>query len=108
MKIILNILIILLVAAVVAGGLSLVVNNTSIASADGGEGGQPPAMNGTGTQSAAQRPARPDGGDEGGASLGSGLLQVLVTLTKLAGIGLVVLTVQKIIGLSSKRRPQSA
>jgi hypothetical protein len=104
MKTVLNIIVILLVAAVIAAGLSLVVNNTSIASGPDRAGGQPPAMSDTGTT--AQRPARPDDGGEGGVSLGSGLLQVLVTLAKLTGVTMLVLAIQKIVGLSLKRRPQ--
>lgn len=103
MKTILNIILILLVAAVVAGGFYLVVNNTSIASGPGGEGGQPPSM--TGSEGA--RPERPEGMSEGGehgASVGQGLIQVLVTLAKLAAITVVVLLAEKGISLVSKKR----
>jgi hypothetical protein len=104
MKTILNIVIILFVAAVVAGGFSLIVNNTSSASGPGGEGGQPPAMTATDGQTAGQRPERP-GGE--GASIGQGLLQVLVTLAKLTGITVIVLLVEKGINLLSKKRTVS-
>jgi hypothetical protein len=103
MKTILNIVIILFVAAVVAGGFSLIVNNTSSASGSGGEGGQPPAMTAIDGQTTSQRPEHPEGGDEG-ASIGQGLLQMLVTLAKLTGITVIVLLVEKAISLLSKKR----
>jgi hypothetical protein len=112
MKTILNIAIILLVAAVVAGGYALIVNNTSIASGPGGEGGQPPVMTSANGQTASgQMPARPEGGPdregEGGASIGQGLLQVLVTLVKLAGITAIVLLIEKGFTQLGKRAPRS-
>jgi hypothetical protein len=106
MKTILNIVIILFVAAVVAGGFSLIVNNTSSASSSGGEGRQPPAMTTTDGQTTDQRPERPEGGGEG-ASIGQGLLQVLVTLAKLTGITVIVLLIEKGINLLSKKRTVS-
>jgi hypothetical protein len=109
MKIILRIITILLVAAVVAGTLTLIVNNTASAtSGPGGEGGQPPSMNSTN----GQMPARPEGGPngdrEGGASIGQGLLQVLVTLAKVAGITVVVLLIEKGVSLLKKNAPKAA
>jgi len=95
MKTILRIVIILLLAALVAGAFNLAVSNT--ASGSNGTGGQFQAQ---GTDSG-QRPSRPDGGGEGregregGASLGAGLLGLLVSLAKLAGIGAIVLFLQK-------------
>jgi hypothetical protein len=107
MKTILNIFlmttVILLIATAVAGGYTLIVNNSSLASSPGGEGGQPPAMTGTGDQTTGQPPAR----HEGGASAGMGLIQVLITLAKLAGIGAIVLLVEKGIDLIGKRRADS-
>jgi hypothetical protein len=100
MKTILNIVIILFVAAVIAGGFSLIVNNTSSVSGPGGEGGQPPATTSNDGQITGQRP---DGGNEG-ASIGQGLLQVLVTIIKLIGIAGIVLLVEKGISLLSKKR----
>jgi hypothetical protein len=104
MKTILNIIMILLVAAVIAGGLSIIVNNTSIASGPDGIGGQPLAMTSANGQTTAQLPERLEGGEEGGASAGRGLLEVLVTLTKLIGITIVVLLLEKGVSLLSKKR----
>jgi hypothetical protein len=92
MKIFFKIMIILLVAAVVAGGFSLTVNNTSIASRPGGEGGQAPAgISGT------KAPARPEGGRNEQASIAGGFAGLLGTLAKLAGISAVVQLFQKAI-----------
>jgi len=97
MKTILRIVIILLLATLVAGTFNLAVNNTTSTAGSNSAGGQTPAQ---GTDSG-QRPSRPDGGGEGregregGASLGAGLLGLLVSLAKLAGIGAIVLFLQK-------------
>jgi hypothetical protein len=107
MKTILNILIILFVAAVIARGFTLIVNNTASTSGPGGEGGQPPAMtsaDGQTMQPPSHSEVSPGGEDNGGASLGMGLLKILVTLAKLTGITLVVLFVEKAISLLSKKR----
>ncbi len=111
MKTILNVTLIvmtiLLAAAAVAGGYWLLVNNTSLLSGSGGEGMPPAAMTNAGDQLAGQPPARPEGGERGGASIGMGLLQVFVTLAKLAGVGAVVFLVEKAINRVSKKRAAS-
>jgi hypothetical protein len=96
---VMNIVIILLVAAIISGGFSLYVNNTS---SSGGEGGQPPAM----TSADGTMPAHTEGG-EGGTSIGFGLIQVLITLAKLAGITVVVLLIEKGVTLLGKRAPRA-
>lgn len=102
MKTILNIVIILLVAAIVAAGFSLIVNNTSLASGSDEEGHQRPTMSADG-----EMPTRPEGDHEEGASIGVGLLQVLVTLAKLSGIAALVLLAEKGFSLLSKRTPRA-
>ncbi len=108
MKTILRIIVILLVAALVAGGFALAVGNTSSATTGfNAEGGQPPAMTtGANGQSTQQMPSRPEGGfgdREGGASLG-GLLGIFGTLAKLAGITVIVLLIEKGIGLLTNKK----
>ncbi len=91
MKTILKIITILLMATLVAGGFHLIVNQTTSLSSSDPAGEQPPALaNTSGT-----RPEGPEGPDEGGASFGLGLLQVLVTLAKLSGIASLVLLTEK-------------
>jgi hypothetical protein len=107
MKIILRIFVILLIAAAVAGVSTLIVNNTSLASAPGGADRQYPAMTSTGGQFA-QPPARLEGGGEHGASVGRGLIEVCITLAKLGGITIVVLLVQKSLNLLRKYAPKFA
>jgi hypothetical protein len=94
MKTILRIIVILLVAAVIAGGFTLAVNNTSIAAAGvGGEGGKPTDAN----EQTLQPPSRPD---EGGVF---GLVEILGTLGKLAGITALVLLIEKAVAQFGKR-----
>lgn len=104
MKTILRIVIILALAAAVAFGYSLVVNNT-MTSAGSDDGRSQPAMT-DGT-----RPERPEGmsdRDEGGASMGRGILEVGVTFAKLTGVALVVLFLEQGVNLLTKRRAASA
>lgn len=105
MKTILNIIVILLVAAAVAGTLTLIVNHTSIASS-----GQPPAMTDASGQNLGQPPVRPEGegGHEDGASLGSGLLEILMSLVKLSFITAIVLLIEKARTLFKRRAPKPA
>lgn len=94
MKIILRIIIILLVAAIIAGGFYVIVNRAGLAG--GATGGDfRPAFN---TSNGSQPPTGFDGGGERGGqggSLGEGLAGVLGTLAKLAGIGALVIFLQK-------------
>jgi hypothetical protein len=85
MKTILRIITLLLVAAVVAGAFSLAVNSSSSASTTSAN------TNG----GAFQLTDRPGGGDHEGTSLAGGLGGVLGTLTKLTGISILVLLLQK-------------
>jgi hypothetical protein len=103
MKPILRILIILLTATVVAGAFSLAVNNSSIAS-DSNSAGQPPALISSDGQSTTLPMARPEGGERDGGSITGGLSEVLVTLSKLTGISLVVLFIQKAFSLFEQRK----
>lgn len=95
MKTILRIIVILIVASFVAGAISLAVNNMSLSS---GEGSQPPAMTSVDGQS-----FQPGERSEGGSITG-GLVGVLTTLMKIAGITLVIVLLQK--ALSQLRRPR--
>jgi len=105
MKTILRIIIILLVATVVSGGFYLVANNTSIASGSDMEHGQPPAM----TSTDGQTFQLPEGGDDhDSASLTSGLAGVGETLTKLTGITIIILLIEKAFELVNKRKLQPA
>ncbi len=92
MKTILRILDILLVAAVVAAAFSLAVGNMS-AVAGQSESSRLPVMTNTAGQSV-QPMERPEGGRDGGSMTG-GLLEVLATVVKLAGITILVLLIQK-------------
>jgi len=103
MKTILRIITILLVAAVVAGAFFLAVNNSSIASGSN-EGGQSFATTSTNGQTSQPTMLRPDGGNEGGASITRGFSQIFVTLAKLTGITVIVLLVQKASGLPGTRK----
>ncbi len=102
MKIILRIIMTLLVASIVAGAFSIAVNNTSIASGSGEDGGLP-AMTSADGQTF-QPMERPEGGDHEGGSITQGLSGVLATLMKLTGITVLVLLLQKGIDLLGSRK----
>ncbi len=102
MKTILQILVILLVAAAVSGGVYALVENTSLMSSVGAERGAPPQMTGADSQS---MPARPEGGEDHAASLSRGIGEVGFLLAKITGITVVILLVQKALGLLQKNKP---
>ncbi len=106
MKTILRIVIILLIAGIVSGGIYALAQNTSLLSSGETERGQPPAKTSEDGQVAQtmERPERPDGGDEHGASLSRGLIGVGGTLGKLTGITILILLVQKAFSLINKRK----
>lgn len=102
MKTIFRILMILVVASAVAGVFYLVVNNISNASS-ASENGQPPAMTSADGQSF-QTMERPQGG-----LITQGFFGVFVTMLKLTGITLFLLSLQKAFNglgaLKKKLRP---
>jgi hypothetical protein len=119
MKTIFRILIILFLAAVISAGFYYAVNQaptTSIPAGEGqqfpaltnpgGDGRQLPAMNDSGGQTAGLRPDHRGGGERDGASAGFGLLAVLATLAKLAGITAVILLIDS--GINLFRRKHAA
>ena len=94
MKTILHLVVISIVAVIVASGVYALVENTSLISSTEAEHGQPPAMtNADGTST--QMMERPEGGDHHEASFTRGLSEVLVTLAKLTGITVLILSLQK-------------
>lgn len=100
MKTILRIFDILLVAALIALAFSLSVNNTTSASSLNA-GGQPPAVTNSNGQSM-QPMERPEGSDHDSGSAMRGLSELLLTLGKLTGITLLVLSVQRVFSLLGK------
>ncbi|HMB21622.1 MAG: hypothetical protein ACM33V_06385 [Chloroflexota bacterium] len=103
MKTILRIFDILLVAALIALAFSLSVDNISSASGLN-EGGQPPAM----TNTSGQPVERPDGDNHDSGSVTRGLSELLLTLGKLTGITILVLSIQKAFSMFGNRRFRSS
>jgi len=123
MKIIVRILVILLLASAVSGILTLIVNNSSAGSAPGMDGeGQPPALNAENGQNipSGERPQGGSGGNQGnpefgtgrpqgekggeGGLLSRGLIEVGISVVKLAVIIIVVLLIRKSFSLITTRR----
>ena len=105
MKTILRILVILLIAGIVSGGVYALVENTSLMSGAEAERGAPPQMTGTDGQTF-QPMERPDGGgDRDSASLSRGFGEVGVLLAKITGITVVIVFIQKALGLFQKNKP---
>lgn len=110
MKSILRIFVILLVAGLVAGGLTLVVNNSFAGSIPQGgpqaamQGGERPAIDGQPGQFA----DRGEGGEQHAASLGRGLLDMLLLVTKITMVTCIVLLVGKVVSLCVNRRSARA
>jgi hypothetical protein len=94
---------ILVIGLAVAGAFSLAVNKTSIAANLGGSG-QATAVTSPGSQSTAQVMSRSEGGELESGSLNRGLGGLLGTLTKLTGITILVLLIQRLSGWLGNRR----
>lgn len=105
MKTILQILVILLIAGIVSGGVYALVENTSLMSSVEAERGAPSQM--TSTDGTSTQPMqRPEGGeDHDAASLSRGIGEVGVLLAKITGITVVIMLVQKALGLLQKHKP---
>lgn len=103
MKTILRIIVILLVASVVAGAFSFAINNGATTSNSNGE--QRALTNASGQSF---QPMERTDSDRDGGSIAGGIGGVLGTLAKITGITILVLAVQKAIGLIGNRRLISA
>ena len=104
MKIILRILTILLIGTLVAAGIYLIVQNTTLAS----DVNSAPSLNqlpATTTGNFSLPPTRPEGDfGHNDVSLARGLSEVLVSLTKLFGITIIMLTAQSLLVRLKRRR----